>query len=651
MLKQRLWVSHDKAYYMDFLKNVEKYPGCCDEVWLSVQEGREPIEKLREFLRFLSPIVKAYRAAGIKVSVEIDAFGHRVRSADAYYDYSGVSGMTNESFSVDASGKTLYGQFCWNSEAWRAYRRASIRAICEELHPYAIYFDDDMRIVNWGGPVRCFCPICIKKFNGENKTKYTKEQLLKRFVSDREFRLTYIEFSYQGIAEYCFEMGKTMVETYADIHPGLQHGAYTGETFVRCFEALHLGSGNTVMSRSGGGGYSDSNPNELISKSYEDVYQLNKLPDYVEDRCNEVENYPRSFYSKTAYGICLETAMHLASGFNGASFAMSGVMEDLDLHVEVLRESSLRKAYWKRLVDVNRGGVRAGMTVFVPRNYWGGAGENWAIDPSRRGYHYNYVSIPITFAKPKSPVYILLEEYVDLLSEAEIDYLASQPVLLGGGALKKLCQRRSAKFFGGDAVRVDDASSYMESYTVHPINGNLKERGWGQSLWANEDYYIELGEKGESISVYKTIGKKLKGKSCLDGFSAAAILRTELDGKWLVQGYRAYDFVLTFGKKCQLENALEYIGGKPLIAKIVSKNRGMLIPVEKDGELLTVSVLNATIEEQRKLRVFVRTNKNVICCDEYGEKIEFGVEGTKSGKIVSIDALSAWKMITIFTEE
>lgn len=649
MIKHRLDIHSNQKWYYDFLDNIKKYSGSCDEVWFGVHRLGESLSEISAFLDFLSPIAEEYRKNGIKVSVEVNGFGHCVRQKNSIIaaEIAGVKNVSDDDYAVDSHGDTLYGIFCANSRAWRDYRVSTVKEICKKLRPYAFYFDDDVRIKNWDGGVRCFCKTCVKRFNAEHGTDYTQSEALDKFNSDKAFRAEWIEQSCKSLEEYCFEMGKAMAETCPETHPALQHGAFSGDSYLRAIKGFREGSGNTVMSRSGGGSYNDANPNELISKSYTDLYQLARLPEYVEDRCHEVENYPRSFFSKTPYGTCLEVAMHLAEGFNSSSFMMTGVMEDRDVRNAFYRETSLRKEYWKKLVSANAGGIKSGLSIYIPKNYWNGDGKNWDIDPSGTGYAYNYLGIPMTYGKTADEIYTLPEEFVELLSDEEIEYLMTRPVVMSGNALFKLGKRCASEKFGGRSVHVSDGCPYRESYTKHSLNSVTDESGWGQSLWGRDDYYIELYGDSESISEY-THTKDANFFEKPNGCCAAAILHTSAGAKWFVQGYHAFDTVITYGKKQQIEAAVEYISGKPMISRIATKNRGMLIPCERNGELTSVSLINTTIEEQRDVGVFLRTAGEVRCLDEFGRELAASVKRTAEGVTVTLPSLAPWRMLTVF---
>lgn len=648
MLKQRIWINSDKNYFRDLLETIKKNKGCCDEVWLSVQEFWESAEKVEKYLTFLVPVAEEFRKAGVEVSVEMSAIGHGTRP-NAYYDWSGIENMSEDYFAVDGNGNRKFGQFCWNNPQLREHRRQIIDSVCRILHPHALYFDDDLRIRDFNSPLRCFCDGCVAKFNKENRSDYTREQLIAAVNSDVAVREKFIEFSYRGIADYCYDMGK-VIACYPEVHAGVQHGAYSGDAFVHCLQALHRATGRTVMSRSGGGGYNDSNPNELIVKNFENICQLARLPDCVEDKCNEVENYPRSFYSKTVYGTVLETTLNLASGFNGTSYMMTGKSMDRELQKDFFAACSLRRKYWDKLVSANSTGKKGGLTIYVPCNFWSGKGRDWAIDISAYGRELNYLGIPLTFSEGKDPVYLLPDAYADLLTEEEITKLLSSPVVTNGRAMEILAAK--GDFFGAKAVPVENSYPFNEVFTDHAINAQSAGEGWGQALWpTNDHYFLDLDGSTEALSVYRLRNRAEAGKGAVDGQIAAAIVRTREGGRWFVQGYRENDNIVTFAKKRQIDRAIRFIGKTPPCCEILSRNRAMLIPVEDaSGRLLTLTVLNTTIQQQGNIKLFVRSAQRAVCSDEFGNETMLCAEKTDGGTILSVDSLNGWTAKTIFFE-
>ena len=556
-------------------------------------------------------------------------------------------------FSVDINGNVNYGQLCWRSKYHRKNKAEILGLIARELSPYTLYFDDDARIFNWGGGLRCFCPLCVNEFNRRNSASYTREELAQKVETDVAFREKYIEFSYEGIAGFCYEMAKAVAANSPVTHMGVESGHYSGVAFLRCLEAMYKGTGKTVRSRCGAGAYSDYYPTALTDKTFETGWQLARLPAYVDEYCNEIENFPSSFYSKTPYGTCLEASAHLASGFNCVSMKCWR-MGDYEMFEDVLRESIKRCPYWEKLAACNRAGcVKSGLQMFVPQNYLSGTEKNWAIIPTDRNNHYNYYGIPITYAKTKATAYYFDEIFAETISVQELEELLRSPVATSAAAIYALCRRGFSKILGIAAEYIPE-QVYMEEFTDNVLNDDLQDNSWGQNLFARKTYcLIDESGNAEVLGRYRlwpgisaTAGKND------DGAIASAIVRMPLGGTWFVQGYRSDDDTISWAKRQQINRAIRHITGG-LLAEHISRNRLMLSPIENEnGKLVNVSVINPTIADQKDIVLLVRNlqNQKAYLVDEYGKQMPLALEPFENGYKVRINDLRAWSIKTVFFE-
>ncbi len=646
MLKQRIsGLTSEPKFAEEIYKCIEQNPGGIDEVWLFIGSEFPPMETVYERIAALKPHVERLKALGVKVSIEKKTFGDQM-TRTKLYDFGGIENMRDELFSVDQKGNVNFGQFCWRKREYRDYSAKVIEAVCRELQPYAIYFDDDIRVFNWCQPLRCFCDDCIAEFNRRNNTHYTREELDKLIQTDVKMREKYLEFSYEGIADFCREMGEVIAKSSDKTFAGVQHGSYSGEAFVHCINAFRKGTGRHVMSRCGGGAYNDDDPNVIVEKSFDTQWQLVKLPDFVKEKCNEIENYPNNFYCKTLSGTMLEATLNLASGFNSVSFVLSKRYEP-DMLSDGIRECAKRRKYWNKLVESNRGCVKGGLIAVVPEKFWASDAENWMFEPWKVGHGFNYLGIPVTYAEPKNSVYYLSPDYARTLSDSEIRKLAGCPVVTEGKTLEILAERGYADLLGVTAHRAENAMRFYEKFTDHPLNCGLKNVGWGQGLFYRESRYF-TGENMEVLSVFDAENKKFGGDD-LCGKPASVIFTTKTGGKWFVRGYREDDNIVTYDKKRQIDAAIDFIGGVP--CKITSKNRLMLIPAEdKENKIHSVTFVNTTIEKQTGAVIEVKNPlaKRPVYWDEFGNSTELDVI-ERDGKITfTLPEVLPWTACTVF---
>lgn len=618
-------------------------------MWFSVVSQFPPLERVQESVAFLKPYFTALKNLGVKASVQMKTFGDQTLRTP-HYDFGGVENMRDELFSVDQKGNVNFGQFCWRKEEYRAYERKVVALLCRELEPYAIWFDDDIRVFNYKQPLRCFCDDCVRAFNAENGTNYSREELDRLIETDMNMREKYLFFSYRGIADYCREMGKVIKENSVVTHAGVQHGSYSGKAFAACVRAFYEGTGRKVMSRSGGGAYNDDNPNLLVEKTFDTQWQLYSLPDCVADKCNEIENYPNVYYSKTMNGTMLEATLHLASGFNSVSFVLTNANGREETRVlEGIEECAKRRPYWDRLVKANADCVKGGLCAVVPEKFWATKKKEWMFEPWTVGHEFNYLGIPVTYAEGANPIYYLASEYAETLTEEEIYKLAKSPVVTTGGALETLEKRGYGHLFGVRACKIENAFPYYEKFTDHPVNADLTDEGWGQSLFVRVNHYLE-GERMQTLSTYAA-NNPLHVETSLCGKAAAVVFETAVGGKWFVQGYREEDVVITYDKKRQIDGAIALIGG--VSCRIASENRLMLLPAEdKEGKVHSVTFVNTTIETQANAEIAVRrpVAERAVYCDEFGNARSLDAVSKGNGVRFVLPEIAPWTACTVFFE-
>lgn len=648
LIKQRLELEQILEHGDEIIESLQRNKGGCDEIWLYL-ERKNGIEFLKQGLVIAKDFAEKVRTLGIKISVETTPLGHGGELLD----------KERKEFSVDSTGAVRIGQYCWRSESYRKAKAEKLSLIAGELKPYTFYFDDDLRIRNWSAPLACFCNSCIEKFNKQNDTQFTREDLAKKIETDISFRNKYLEFCYEGISEFCYVITKEIIKNSPETHMGVEHGEFSGECFVRCIEAMYKASGKTVRSRSGAGSYSDYYPTALSDKTFETQYQLTKLPSYVDERCNEIENYPATYYSKTIYGTCLEASLHFASGFNSTSIKCWRTSPNvgrgcqIEMFDDCLKEGAKRRTYWESLAKCNlAGGKKSGLQIFIPKNYLGSLNKDWMISPSFYGRSYNHYGIPLTFAQTKGNAYYLDEEFAKTISEEELQMLLRASVATSGAAIAVLEERGFGNYFSITAKQVSELS-ISEIFTDHNLNGAFRQFVWSAGLFAKKTYAITASdETTEVLSTLQFNRQAITVDDELEGKIASAIITTKLGGKWFVQGYRSDDDTYPWAKRQQINDVIRHITGG-LLAEHISRNRLMLFPIENnDGVLMNVSILNPTIEHQKNIELIVRKveGRKAYLMNEFGKKKAVKTLKTVDGVHVFINEIKAWSIQTLFFE-
>jgi len=642
MIKHRLELDQVKDHFEKIIDALKCEPCGCDEIWLFLNRDND-IESLKKDISIAKAFKKELDALNIRFSIETATIGHGHPKSEFYKDFS-------EEFIVDENGKISYGQYCFRGEIFNQKQKEKF-SILASLMPDTIYLDDDLRIKNCASGIFCFCPRCLNEFNKINDTSFSREELKAKIETDLILRKKFLDFSFSGLEEFAYNISKIVAEISPKTHMGLEHGGYAGDGFIKCINAMYKATNLSVRSRSGAGSYNDQSPMDLTNKTFETQWQLAKLPNFVDEYCNEIENYPSTYYSKTVYGTCFEASIHLASGFNSTS-VKCWRLEDFELFKETLKECKKRRKYWERLKECSSVGKKSGIEIFVPEKYWEKLGKNWTITPALYGRLYNNFGLPMTFSDTVNKVYYLDEEFASIITEDEIKTLLSYPVITTGTAIYKLNERGFSSLLKIKAEQVDDIF-YLEQFTDHFLNGGDAKKVWGETAFFKKNIHYFTCDDDNNAEVLATLklqdDVKEPNKN-FDGKISSLIYKTQFGAKWFIQGYRSDDNLIPWIKRQQINNAVRNIFGG-LLAEHTSRNRLMLSPIEdKTGKLINVSIINPTIDVQKEIVLLIRNpiSKKAYIMDEFGKKKPVKLKAKNNGFEVLIKELDRWSIKTLF---
>jgi len=309
-------------------KAVAEHPGCCDEIWFSTGCGVPTLDWHRARAAVIAEAIADVRAKGIVPSLQFQAtLGHgdefgtpEMFALKKWTGWTGWQGL-----------ETKYCN-CPRQAAFHAYLR-EVSRIYAPLGFAALWIDDDLRIGHhqpsdsYGRHIGCWCATCLKAFNAENGSNWTREALAKAVETDDALSARWRRFSVDAICR----VARTIAETFRELSPetmmAFQH-ANTEESADQVSEVLktlHEVSGRPVGFRPGGGSYYDDNPNGVVEKSLQTGWFRNRIgnPAYVKVWTPEIESWPRTYYSRSAQGVLAEGMTALMYGMNAMSFFVS----------------------------------------------------------------------------------------------------------------------------------------------------------------------------------------------------------------------------------------------------------------------------------------------------------------------------------------
>ena len=654
MLTQRLGSENQKkdAYIDNVIKIIVQNPGSCDDVWFSTDYGFPHLSVHEKTAQAIAVQSKKFEKIGVSVSLQIsNTIGH-----GEYMAKCDCSGLLYEDSPVEhmagPDGNMAGHCFCWRGEHFIKYTLEMVK-IYARLMPHTVWFDDDLRPCNHAPVDRgCFCPNCIAEFNKIHKSNFTREQLVWQVnFGDIVWRARYIEFIKQGLYDFAYKMCRTIHEISPDSVMGLQlasFGSYVGgdgEAFI--YHAMKAASGKNPVSRPGGGAYNDHDPVDFIHKANRLCKQNRLLPEYVEEIRPEIENLPDVIYGKSIPGTCFETSYYFATGSTAMSYAMlMNTFEDFSWHGDMLKSFSEHRTYWKELAEINKQTVQGGITLACARDAWKmkceqafdydeGEGNSEAV--------LRFINLPISYERDGGGVFILYGDNVKRFSDDEIESLICKPVLTDASTIAQL-SARGFKF--GAAAQHIDVVRLDEKFENHPINKRMEGLSWCGSFpaYAGDWKLIDLDGTTECFGRYEG-GTGLEENH---GEMANAIVRTEKGASWAVYGFDLWNRTVRTHKRDQIINAVEYISGTPMPAKLVTPIQAIVLPrLYKNGALACVSVTNCTIGNsgQLLLKVDHPAGAKGVFMAQYMPSTEVFVD---ENGMVAIPNIAPWSVGTVF---
>ncbi|MBE6657869.1 MAG: hypothetical protein E7604_05420 [Ruminococcaceae bacterium] len=678
MLTQRLGSSTqmDAAFIEDFIRIVKENPGSCDEVWLATAYGFPPLSVHREMAAALGETAEKLRGAGLRVSLQIsNTIGHGQYMAardcsGLVYDGSPVRNI------VGPDGIVSRYTFCWNDPVMREYVKEEIAAYVREIRPHTVWIDDDLRSDNHA-PVGygCFCDDCMARFNRANGTSYTREELVHEINrGDTSVRRAFVAQMRDGIADFTYEVYKTIHEICPECYAGLQNGAhgYSGGDHVYIYEAMYRATGLEPKSRPGGGAYSDHNPLEFLSKADYLSCQNARLPASVREIRPEIESLPDVCYGKSIAGTCFETTLYLASGATAMSYAiMMNDYEDMDWHGEMLAAFARQRPYWERLARASQNTVRGGLTLCMGHEMWmrplyDGEGDfAWSAEPVYTAEQFRPLGFGVTFDAVKNPVYLLHPGHVPMLTDEEIRHLLTCPVITSGDVLCALAARGFDSCFSASARPISTAQLY-ETFTDHPVNaayteteGGVVRRRWSQSFsYTAGQAIVDRDGTTEPLGYYASDSAQavpeFPGEEHPFG-CADAIVYTDAGARWAVFGHNPWNNTVSSRRRAQLLAAVDYISDGALTAWLDTPAKVQLLPREdSEGHLTAVSMVNLTVGPSAPLSLRLRNpalkpgQTTVLFCSMTEPPCHLPLLRVGDDYLVSVPPLDAWSIGTVF---
>jgi len=645
-------------YIDDYIDIIKSNPGSCDEVWLGTPYGFPTLEEHKKYAEFLKKAADKFRTNGINVSMQIsNIIGHGHR----HYIY-GFDGVNYEGSPVEkmvgADGTVAEYCFCFRGEHYRKYILEQL-TIYAEIRPDRFWFDDDFSMQNHS-PVDfgCFCDDCIAKFNAENNTSFTRDELYNEILfGDLKWREEWMNFVREGFREIVLMVGEMFKRISPETKMGHQHGpygAYYAYDFNHIFDAMKEVTGEAPWSRPGGGAYNDHNPNLMIGKALDISVQNATLPDYVKHNAPEVESIPFTAFGKTPGGTAFESSLYFAYGATDMSYSMlMDNPEDKNFYKRAFRLFANQRSYWERLSEINmntyQGGIRyytsdkARFKKLLPD-------EN--INDLKQNNHRELMAwvrdgIPVSFDKNEDSIIVLHPENVRGLQDEDIEYLLNKNVITDGESIKMLKERGFDLGVNITEVVGDYSLELKQNFLDHKTKPTF--RNWYQSSFFTAGRpticYAEC-DNAEVLSTYTDLSGKTVGIADL-------IVVTPKGKKWAILCNCPWKGIVPTYIRNRIFDIADYISDNALPARIDDSVQAILLPRKNsDGKTVSVSVVNCTIGKNEETKLIIRNpvGEKFTFESQYGGRCELDYEKIGEDYIVDLPMIDAWSVATVFID-
>jgi len=656
-----------KQYVEAILRNKNSM----DHVWITTMGMYPSLEIHKRHVERWKVVAKMFRDAGIRVSMQIsNTFGHSDANNGIKEGYG--DGMMENGESVDPlvgpDGTRNKSCFCWNSPRLREYMRSIVALYAKEIHPERIWFDDDLR-ASGHTPNRycCYCDKCMAKFNQQYGTSFTREELVHEInYGDIAWREKFIAFTRQGIYDFTYIVARAAVDIYPDIRFAYQYGHfinYMGNDDHFILKAMYDACGGyPVETRPGGLHYNDKAPWGQFEKAMDIAYENSLVPEYVSECKAELENLPGVAYGKSIGGIINEGTLYLATGCTGLTFTdIQSWHEPAAYYEKILAKFSENRTYWEKLSAISRNCYRGGICIYegekphLKRLSDKDEPYSWVTRLSEKDINLFRIGIPVMYDKRLAKVYLLHHNSVEGLTDEDIRFLLTQPVVTDGESVDKLIQRGWGDYFGFDIKYAPQAD--YEVFTQHSVNGSRAGIQYGENPYASKPMRRYIFEN--AFDNMEVLGEAYKGMANFEseGYVGPTTILTQIQNpaavqkvKWAVFGYSIWSDLVSTAKRNQILNAIDTIS--PLAAKLISDEQAAVASsVDKDGKTVAVTIASASQGGTEELLMVARNvvGNHISIMGTTNKDIKpLHVKWEDDEVYIMLPALKPYEIITVF---
>jgi|GEM_PF-218949 hypothetical protein len=546
----------------------------CDQIVFFTQpfhsiHSREEIFKR---LNLIKSLIERSKTLGYKAGIDVLC---TIGFMDEYVD----GAMSDYDLYDSGGGNFCAGRLCPLSPKTTDYIRA-IYTKAAECKPDMIYIDDDIDYSE------CRCPRCETEFNSRYGDENRPAETIANFNRDR------IEHCVKIACDAVRAVDKTIALGYMSCSDRI-HGNDSAPIAMQ----LRNISGS-IMWRPGGGVYNDDSFAALFTKVGSVARQLAALPDFVNVRQSEIENFPDMALNKSPAFVGYEAVLYLAVGCNGTSinFLPSSAF-CMDEYRRYWDTFPRLKLFSETLDAVFTSRHPIGIAHYV-NNKLNASGGLFSESIYRIG-------LPEAYRSADACCYILNGSLAKQLDYTEAKAMLTKGVMLDCSALDILNGLGLGEYTG--FVSEKCARDVITRSIPHLLNGEK---------FFYRDVHPKFGWSGEPCCVKKT-SKDAEYISEIRDYGlnplgyAEGIFENELGGRVYVSGYSPFAMIESLNTTTQYKSVFRWLSNEALPAYIDSYHRVSLwIRHTADG--IGAIVANSTTEPQINVRIALRIEKNSV---------------------------------------
>ncbi len=608
-----IWMSETRSNELFDL--FDKYRRVTDEITFFTSETHAPLplDVIRQRTVILKERMEQAGKRGYKTGINIlTTIGHHNENLDnslkGDYTY-----MTN------INGEVCHGSFCPNDEKMREYIR-NIYQLTAQANPDYIWIDDDIRFGHMPIGLGCFCDNCLKIFEKETGTKYTRESL-KKVLNEGpvEEKLKLREEWLQHNRNTISRLFELIEKTVHGINQVMPLGFMTGDRFYEGYDfdnwaKILAGPNHTpVIWRPGGGYYNDNNTNELVGKSHDIGRQVSVLPEEVISIQSEIECFPYQRLKKAANMVVLEACSHIAAGCTGAAFnVLSMYDEPLDEYEPLVARLQESRPFFDLLAKSLGRTELTGIQTFWNKNSFitGKLAEgNWLSSGNPVVSHDLYnIGLPTCYSGKNAQVTILGKDNVFALSKEEIKNLLSGGVYMDAETLQQLNDMGFGGLTGFEVVGSEKIDR-IEKFTSHPLNGQFagRKRDNRQSFWKSPAFTLRKTDKNAQVlsGLVDYTGREVSGFT-------SGIVENKLGGRICVAGYYPWTFMENLSKSSQMKAVFRWLSKDSLPGYIDSFQKINLWIRKSENGKIALAFTNSSFDPAKDIALMLRTENKTI---------------------------------------